>query len=100
MRFWHGSARVEPKWRRGVVVRMADGRLDIVPGFSERPYHDDFLAVDNPSRRSGLDRVTYFDLRDINATAIAEVEVLGIFPHARFMELLERLAELEDPCVR
>ncbi|MEM9459282.1 MAG: hypothetical protein AAGF11_34200 [Myxococcota bacterium] len=65
-----------------------------MPGSSEPPPHDDYVELDNPSRRSGLYLVTYFDLRDINTVDPSDVEVRGLFPRRQFDELTRRLANL------
>jgi hypothetical protein len=92
--FWHGSARTVQQWRRGVVVRVVGRELDVIPGLSDQPPHSDFFKLENPPPRSGFDRTTYFDLRDVNSPLIDEVEVLGTFPLVRFRELRRMLAEL------
>ncbi len=92
--FWHGSAKAVQQWRRGVVVRVVGRELDVIPGLSERPPHDDVFKLENPPPRSGFDRMTYFDLRDVSSPFIDEVEMIDTFPLVRFRELRRRLAEL------
>jgi hypothetical protein len=92
--FWHESARHVQQWRRGVVVRVVGRELDVIPGLSDPPPHPDFFKLENPPPRSGFDRITYFDLHDVNSPFIDGVEILGTFPLARFRELRRMLAEL------
>jgi hypothetical protein len=92
--FWHESARIVQQWRRGVVVRVLARELDVIPGLSDQPRHPDFFKLENPPPRSGFDRTTYFDLRDVNHPRIDEVEVVGIFPLVRFRELHRMLTHL------
>jgi len=92
--FWHESAKKVQQWRRGVVVRVVGRELDVIPGFSDPPLHSDVFKLENPPPRSGFDRTTYFDLRDVNSPLVHEVEVLGLFPLVRFRELRRMLAEL------
>jgi hypothetical protein len=77
-----------------VVVRAVGSELDIIPGLSEPPAHEDYFQLENPSRRSGLEHTTFFDLCDVNPATIDDVEVVGLFPRLQFKVLLERLAEL------
>lgn len=92
--FWHESARIVQQWRRGVVVRVLARELDVIPGLSDHPLHADVFKLENPPPRSGFDRTTYFDLRDVNSPMIDEVEVIGMFPLAHFRELRRKIAEL------
>jgi hypothetical protein len=92
--FWHESARTVQQWRRGVVVRVVARELDVIPGLSDQPPHADVFKLENPPLRSGFDRTTYFDLRDVNHPLVDEVEVIGAFPLVRFRELHRMLAEL------
>lgn len=75
-------------------MRVVRREVDVIPGLSDPPPHPDFFKLENPPMRSGFDRTTYFDLRDVNSPLIDGVEVLGTFPLARFLELRRMLAEL------
>ena len=68
--------------------------LDVIPGLSDRPPHPDVFVLENPPSRSGFDRTTYFDLRDVNFPLVDGVEVIGAFPLVRFRELRRMLADL------
>ena len=76
---------------RGQVVRR---ELDVIPGLSDPPLRSDVFKLENPPPRSGFDRTTYFELRDVGSPLIDEVEVIGVFPLVRFHELRRMLAEL------
>ena len=92
--FWHESARAVQQWRRGVVVRILARELDVIPGLGDHPPHTDVFKLENPPSRSGFDRTTYLDLRDVSYPMIDAVEVIGTFPLVHFRELRRMVAEL------
>jgi hypothetical protein len=94
VRFRHESAKDDDKERRGVVVARVWWELDVVPGFTERPEHDDVFEVVDPPKASGFDHTTYLDMRDVNHPRVSTVDVLGIFPFTLYRALRRRLAEL------
>jgi hypothetical protein len=85
---------VDAKPRPGVVVWVETGELDVIPGLSDPPEHEDYFLLENPTGRAGLDHETYFDMRDVNVVTPDAVEVVGIFPRPQWDDLLERLALL------